>query len=124
MDVSSRDMRWARLMNMVVIRLTRVGKKKQPSYRIVVQEKGRDPWGDYLELLGHYNPLTNPATLTIKEDRVKSWIGKGAVPSDTLQNILIDRGIVTGEKRRIVRISKKRRAKVATAAAAATPKAA
>ncbi|MBI4142851.1 30S ribosomal protein S16 [Candidatus Uhrbacteria bacterium] len=103
---------------MVVIRLTRVGKKKQPSYRMVVQEKGRDPWGDYIELVGHYNPLVHPAELTLKEDRIAHWIGKGAQPSDTVWNLLVDRGIVKGEKRRIVQISNKKRAKAAPAPAA------
>jgi len=105
---------------MLVIRLTRVGKKKQPSYRVVVQEKSKDPWGDHVERLGHYNPLTNPATLVMKEDRLQYWIGKGAQPSDTLQNLLIERGMLKGEKRRIVQISKKRQEKM-KAAKAATP---
>lgn len=100
---------------MVTIRLTRVGKTKQPSYRIVVQEKSKDPWGTYLELVGHLNPLTNPATVTLKEDRIRHWIEKGAQPSDTVWNLLIDRKIVSGEKRRTVRISKKRRAAIAAA---------
>lgn len=104
---------------MLVIRLTRVGKKKQPSYRIVVQEKSKDPWGDHVERLGHYNPLTNPATLVVKEERLQYWMGKGAQPSDTLWNVLIDRGILKGEKRRIVQHSKKRLEKAKAAAPAA-----
>lgn len=104
---------------MLVIRLTRVGKKKQPSYRIVVQEKARDPWGDYVEKLGHYNPLTSPATLVIKEERLKHWISKGAQPSDTLWNLFVDRKLVDGEKRRIVQISKRRKEKMAAAKPAA-----
>ena len=103
---------------MLVIRLTRVGKKKQPSYRIVVQEKGRDPWGHYQELLGHYNPLTKPATITLERERVTHWISKGAQPSDTVWNLLIDQGIVKGEKRRIVQISGKRKAAIKAAAPA------
>jgi small subunit ribosomal protein S16 len=105
---------------MLVIRLTRVGKTKQPSYRIVVQEKSKDPWGGAVERLGHYNPLTNPATLTVNEERVRYWVSKGAQPSDTLWNLLLERGLVTGEKRRIVQLSKKRKEKAAAAPAAAT----
>ncbi|MDO8599153.1 MAG: 30S ribosomal protein S16 [bacterium] len=105
---------------MLVIRLTRVGKKKQPSYRIVVQEKARDPWGDHIEKLGHYNPLTNPATLVIKEERLQYWVGKGAQPSDSLWNIFVDRGLLKGEKRRVVQHSKKRQEKMKAAKAAAT----
>ncbi len=102
-------------LRMVVIRLTRVGKKKQPSYRMVVQEKGRDPWGDYLELVGHYDPLVHPAVLTLKEDRISHWLSKGAQPSDTVWNLLVDRGIVKGAKRRLVHVSNKKRAKTAPA---------
>ena len=98
---------------MLVIRLTRVGKKKQPSYRIVVQEKARDPWGDYVEKLGHYNPLTHPATLVIKEERLQHWISKGAQPSDTLWNLFVERKLVNGDKRRIVQLSKRRKEKLA-----------
>ena len=104
---------------MLVIRLTRVGKKKQPSYRIVVQEKSKDPWGDHVERLGHYNPLTNPATLVVKEDRLQHWIGKGAQPSDTLWNLLVERGLLKGEKRRIVQHSKKRQERIKKAKAEA-----
>ncbi|MBI4449790.1 30S ribosomal protein S16 [Candidatus Uhrbacteria bacterium] len=101
---------------MLVIRLTRVGKKKQPSYRIVVQEKARDPWGDYVEKLGHYSPLTNPATLVVKEDRLKHWISKGAQPSDTLWNLFVDRKLIDGEKRRSIHLSKRRKEKAAAKA--------
>ncbi|MBI4434209.1 30S ribosomal protein S16 [Candidatus Uhrbacteria bacterium] len=101
---------------MLVIRLTRVGKKKQPSYRVVVQEKSKDPWGSSVEQLGHYNPLTNPATLTVQEERVRYWIEKGAQPSDTMWNLLVDRKIIAGEKRRVVQLSKRRKEKAAPAA--------
>ena len=96
---------------MLVIRLTRVGKKKQPSYRIVVQEKSKDPWGGAIEQLGHYDPLTDPATLNVKEERVRYWIEKGAQPSDTMWNLLVDRKIIAGEKRRVVQLSKRRKEK-------------
>lgn len=102
---------------MLVIRLTRVGKKKQPSYRVVVQEKGRDPWGNYVEQLGHYHPLTNPATLTLQEERVRYWIQKGAQPSDTLWNLLVDRKIIEGEKRRVAKGAAKKDEAAPTAAA-------
>ncbi|MFH1098450.1 MAG: 30S ribosomal protein S16 [Candidatus Uhrbacteria bacterium] len=97
---------------MLVIRLTRVGKIKQPSYRIVLQEKQRDPWGKHQELLGRYNPRTKPSTIELREDRITYWIKRGAQPSDTVWNLLVDRGIVTGPKRRSSGISKKRRAKL------------
>lgn len=102
---------------MVSIRLSRKGKKKQPTYRIVVQESTKDPWGDYLENLGHYNPLTKPKTLVVKKERVLHWIANGAQPSDTVWNLLVGEGIITGEKRRTVSISKKRKTKLDAEAA-------
>jgi len=97
---------------MLTIRLSRVGKKKQPIYRLIVSEKTKDPWGTYLENLGNYNPLTNPATDTFKVDRVKYWISKGAQTSDTVWNLFVDRKIVEGAKRLKVKISKRRKAKL------------
>ncbi|MBI4433165.1 30S ribosomal protein S16 [Candidatus Uhrbacteria bacterium] len=87
---------------MLVIRLTRVGKTKQPSYRLVVQEKSKDPWGGYVELVGQYNPRTNPSTIAFNQERITYWLSKGAQPSDTVWNLLVDQKIVTGAKRRIV----------------------
>ena len=83
---------------MLVIRLTRIGKKKQPSYRLVVQDKTRDPWGKALDIVGNYNPRTTPKTLVLKEDRIKEWIAKGAQPSATVNNLLIDAKVIKGEK--------------------------
>jgi len=73
---------------MVRIRLTRVGAKKQPSYRIIVTDgrKARD--SRYLEVLGHYNPRTRPSTEVIKEDRALYWLSVGAQPSDAVERIL------------------------------------
>jgi len=89
-----------------------VGKKKQPLYRIIVNEKSHDPWGKALELLGTYNPHTHPATVVLKKDRINFWIGKGSQCSDTVWNMLVDQGVVTGEKRKQVHISKVRQAKL------------
>jgi small subunit ribosomal protein S16 len=99
---------------MVTIRLSRVGKKKQPSYRLVVSEKSKDPWGKYIENLGIFNPLAKPAaTFDFKVDRIKYWLSQGAQPSDTVWNILVDQKIVEGEKRRTVSITKRRQDKLA-----------
>lgn len=98
---------------MLTIRLTRVGKKKQPSYRFIVSEKSRDPWGKALEILGMYNPLANPAVLKVDTERVNYWISKGAQLSDTVNNLFIDQGIVKGEKRKLAQISKVRKEKLA-----------
>ncbi len=72
----------------VTIRLARHGRKKIPFYRIVACDKQMKRDGRYLELLGTLNPLTNPATVTLKEDRVKYWLGVGAQTSDTVSDYL------------------------------------
>lgn len=98
---------------MLHIRLTRIGKKKQPEYRLMVCEKSRDPWGKALEILGHYNPRTNPRTVSLKTDRITYWISVGAQCSDTVWNLLLDEGVVKGEKRKSIKLSKKRREEIA-----------
>ena len=65
---------------MVRIRLRRVGLKNQPSYRIVIQDSEKPRDGRFLEIVGFYNPRTEPSTLTIDEARVFDWLGKGAKP--------------------------------------------
>ncbi|MFA6099784.1 MAG: 30S ribosomal protein S16 [Patescibacteria group bacterium] len=98
---------------MLVIRLTRVGKKKQPEYRFIISEKARDPWGRALEILGQYNPRSKPVSIVLKKDRIEYWISKGAQCSDTVWNILVDQGVVKGDKRKVVSISKRRKEKAA-----------
>jgi len=83
---------------MLVIRLTRVGKKKQPSFRVVVQDKTKDPWGKAIDIVGQYNPRTKPKTVVFKEERIKYWLEKGAQPSPTVHNLLVDAKIVKVEK--------------------------
>lgn len=79
---------------MLRIRLSRIGKRKQPSYRIVVTDQRNPREGAHLEIIGHYNPLTNPATITLKEDRAIHWLQVGAQPSDTAAKILSRSGIM------------------------------
>lgn len=81
---------------MLVIRLQRIGKKHQASFRIVLQDSHWKPQGKALELLGFYNPRSKEKN--IQTERVKFWIAKGAQPSPTLHNMFVDAGIVTGEK--------------------------
>lgn len=104
---------------MLVIRLSRVGKKKEPSYRILVQDKLRDPWGKAFENVGFYNPRTTPKTVTLKEDSIKAWLAKGAQPSPTVRNILIDAKVMTGEKAKATKNTKKGVQAAARAAAQA-----
>ena len=89
---------------MLKIRLARVGKINQPLYRIVINEKRKDPWGDVMEILGQYNSRTKVAEL--KLDRIKYWISQGAEVSDTLWNLFISKGVVEGKKRNVTSISK------------------
>lgn len=94
---------------MLTIRFTRVGKRKQPTYRIVVQEKHRDPWGKAIDIIGNYNPRTK--VLAIKEDALKDWIAKGAQPTPTINNLLIEKKILTGAKKRATTNDKKKEEK-------------
>lgn len=72
----------------VRIRLTRRGRKNEPKYRLVVIEARKKGQGAYLENLGFYDPMTEPATLKIKKERVDYWLGVGAKPSHTVTNLL------------------------------------
>ena len=95
---------------MLAIKLSRTGKKAKPNYRIIVLDSRKDPWGDFLENLGTYNPRTKE--LVIKADRVKEYLSKGAQPSDTVHNILVSEGIIEAKKKSSSRISKKRQEKL------------
>lgn len=77
----------------VRIRLTRVGATKRPSYRVVAIDSRRSRDGRALEILGFYDPLTDPATVQIDADRLKSWMDNGATPSDTVVKLMRQAGI-------------------------------
>jgi len=94
---------------MLAIRLQRVGRKKQPLYRVVVSENTKDMYGNHLEILGQYNPHKKEAVL--KEDRIKHWLSVGAQASASASNLLIKEGLLEGKKKKSVAISKKRSAK-------------
>ena len=74
----------------VKIRLRRTGRKKQPSYRLVVTDIRSPRDGKFIEIVGHFNPLTNPPVLTVDIEKIKSWIQKGAKPTETVRNLLRD----------------------------------
>lgn len=71
-----------------MIRLARVGARKQPYYRVVVIEKERARNGRSVEVVGQYNPRTDPATVNLKRDRIDYWVSKGAQLSDTVRRLL------------------------------------
>jgi len=77
----------------VVIRLMRAGAKKRPFFRMVAADSRRQRDGRFLEILGHYNPLTQPYELVVHKDRVESWISKGAQPSEQAASLLRSLGI-------------------------------
>jgi small subunit ribosomal protein S16 len=79
---------------LVAIRLTRVGSKKRPCYRIVVIDKRRAQNGRFLEIVGQYDPLSNPARVEVNEERARYWLSKGAQPSQTVRSILRRKEIV------------------------------
>ena len=77
---------------MVRIRLRRIGLKGQPTYRIIAADKESPRDGRFLEILGVYNPRTNPATIHIKEDRVFHWMTNGALPTESVAQIFRSSG--------------------------------
>ena len=105
---------------MLTIRLSRTGKRHKPQYRIVLQEKGRDPWSPAQEILGTYNPHTSPSTINLEEERITYWLGMGAQPSNTVANMLMNAGLMKADKKaKSVAISKKRAGKLTEKAAEA-----
>ena len=73
---------------MLKIRLARVGRKKKPSYRLVVADSRAPRDGDFIEIIGRYDPLTEPTTMAIDEDKVRKWIGQGAQPTEMVAILL------------------------------------
>ena len=73
---------------MLTIRLSRFGKKKKPFYRVVVTESSRPRDGRFVEIVGTYDPLKDPAEVKLNAERIKYWMGHGAQPSDTVRSII------------------------------------
>ncbi|MEA2701914.1 MAG: small subunit ribosomal protein [Candidatus Parcubacteria bacterium] len=107
---------------MLMIRFQRIGRKNDPAFRIVVLEKSSGPKaGTYVDLVGTYNPKTKAVTL--KPERIRDWMGKGAQVSPSLYNLLVKQGVLEGSKHAVVskKNLEKNKAKEAEAAAAAAP---
>jgi small subunit ribosomal protein S16 len=79
---------------MIRLRLTRVGGKKDPVWRVVVADQRSPRDGRVLETVGQYNAQTNPSTIVLKEDRIREWLDKGAQPTETVKKLLRTQGIV------------------------------
>ena len=77
----------------VKLRLTRVGSKKNPVYRIVAADSRSPRDGKFLEIVGRYNPQTDPSTIELDEERVRDWLSKGAQPSGTVARLLKAKGV-------------------------------
>lgn len=77
--------------------MTRMGGKGKPFYRIVVADSECPRDGRFLEIVGNYDPLKNPAGISVKEDRVKEWLAKGAVPTLTVSQLLEKKGIMSAK---------------------------
>ena len=80
----------------VKIRLKRMGMKKMPFYRVVVADERAPRDGRFIEEIGYYNPMTEPATVKIDADKAKQWIKNGAQPTDTVRTLLKKSGIIEG----------------------------
>lgn len=79
---------------MVKIRLRRMGRRNRPFYRVVVADSRSPRDGKFIEVIGHYNPLTDPATVTIDEEKALKWLRCGAEPTDTVRSLLSKLGIM------------------------------
>ncbi len=80
----------------VRIRLTRKGTKKRPFYRIVVAHSEAPRDGKFLEIIGTYNPLTDPVEVQIDPERLRVWLDRGAQPSDTVRSLIKQKGLLSG----------------------------
>ena len=107
----------------VKIRLRRIGAKKHPFYRLVVADTRSPRDGKFIEILGTYDPMTEPVKLNIDEEKIKAWLQKGARPSDTARAFLIGRGLLPKEsaKKRPTKPSKAEVAATAAKTGAAEP---
>jgi len=92
---------------MLKIRLARFGTKNAPTYRLVISERTKDTFGDVLEYLGTYNPRVNPKAIDFKADRIQYWLSRGAQPSPTVHNMLVDKGIIKDKKITAFKLVKK-----------------
>jgi small subunit ribosomal protein S16 len=82
----------------VRLRLTRVGGKKDPVWRVVVADQRSPRDGRFIETVGQYNPQTSPSTIKLDEERIRDWLAKGAQPSDQVRRLLRTQGIDTAAR--------------------------
>lgn len=82
---------------MIKLRLRRMGAKKRPSYRIVATDSRSPRDGRFIEAVGFYDPLTQPATIKLNEERIRYWLSVGAQPTDTVRTMLVRYGLIEAE---------------------------
>jgi small subunit ribosomal protein S16 len=92
---------------MLAIRLAKTGRRNKPKFRLVVSENTKPPRSRALEILGHYDPHSKQ--LEVKEDRVKHWLEQGSTISPSANNLLVDKGILEGEKKNTIKLKKKKK---------------
>lgn len=78
----------------VKMRLTRLGDKKSPTYRIVVVDSRKARDGEYIDKIGHYNPTANPAEVVIDKEKAADWLSKGVQPTETVRALLLNAGVI------------------------------
>ena len=96
---------------MLVIRMQRTGRKRQPSFRLIVQDKTRNPQSKAVEIIGFYNPRTKEKG--VNEERINYWVSQGAQPTDSVHNLLVNAGVIHAEKRHVMHLTDARRAAIA-----------
>src|SRR5204863_8270861 len=99
--------------NMLAISLMRMGAKGKPFYRLVVKEKRSKRDGKYLENVGTYNPMIDPAEVTLNHDRIQYWIGVGAQPTDTVKSLIRNNPVQTEEERAAAQAAREEKKAVA-----------
>ncbi len=105
---------------MLVIRLQRTGRENLPTYRVVVAEKARPVKGKFLEIVGHYLPARDPKVFEHQDERILHWMGKGAIPSNTVARLLKRAGLKDMDKY-ITKYTKKKSKNAPAEAPAAAP---
>ena len=78
----------------VKMRVTRMGDKKSPFYRIVITDSRNARDGAYIDKVGHYNPTAQPAEIVLDVEKAKDWLAKGVQPTETVKNILVNKGVI------------------------------
>ena len=81
------------------MRLTRLGDNKTPLYRIVITDSRKARDGEYIDKIGHYNPLTNPAEIVIDKEKALNWLNKGVSPTETVKSLLVKAGVIEPSKK-------------------------